>query len=120
MQTGSGAVVILKAQDKEATLTNLTLSGERTEYGLRRFGVINWGTMRLSYCTVTGNRTYRQGGGVNNTKTLTMMNCTVKGNFSNTGGGGVYSRGTLLIQDSVVEDNLCYDDFGGGIANEER
>jgi len=119
MQTGSGAVVILKAQDKEATLTNLTLSGGTDKnMGYAGSGVINWGTMRLSYCTVTGNRTYRQGGGVNNTKTLTMMNCTVKGNFSNTGGGGVYSRGTLLIQDSVVEDNLCYDDFGGGIANE--
>ena len=118
-QTGSGAVVILKAQDKDVTLTNLTLSGGTDKnMGYAGSGVINWGTMHLSYCTVTGNRTYWQGGGVNNTKTLTMTNCTVKGNFSNTGGGGVYSRGTLVIQDSVVEDNLCYDDFGGGIANE--
>ena len=118
-QTGSGAVVILKAQDKDVTLTNLTLSGGTDKnMSYAGSGVINWGTMHLAYCTVTGNRTYWQGGGVNNTKTLTMTNCTVKGNFSNTGGGGVYSRGTLLIQDSVVEDNLCYDDFGGGIANE--
>ncbi len=118
-QTGSGAVVILKAQDKEATLTNLTFSGGTDKnMSYAGSGVINWGTMHLSYCTMTGNRTYWQGAGVNNTKTLTMTNCIVKGNFSNTGGGGVYSRGTLVIQDSVVEDNLCYDDFGGGIANE--
>ena len=118
-QTGSGAVVILKAQDKDVTLTNLTLSGGTDKnMSYAGSGVINWGTMHLAYCTVTGNRTYWQGGGVNNTKTLTMTNCAVKGNFSNTGGGGVYSRGTLVIQDSVVEDNLCYDDFGGGIANE--
>jgi hypothetical protein len=118
-QTGSGAVVILKEQDREVTLTNLTLSGGTDKnMGYAGSGVINRGTMRLSYCTMTGNRTYWQGAGVNNTKTLTMTNCIVKGNFSNTGGGGVYSRGTLLIQDSAVEDNLCYDDFGGGIANE--
>jgi len=118
-QTGSGAVVILKAQDKEATLSKLTLSGGTDKnMSYAGSGVINWGTMRLSYCTVTGNRTIWQGGGVHNTKTLTMTNCTVKGNTSDKGGGGVYNTGTLVIQDSVIEDNVCFSDAAGGVGNE--
>ena len=117
-QTGSSAVLV-NTSPTIVTISGVTFSGATDKnMSYAGSGVINWGTMHLSYCTMTGNRTYWQGAGVNNTKTLTMTNCIVKGNFSNTGGGGVYSRGTLVIQDSVVEDNLCYDDFGGGIANE--
>ncbi len=118
-QTGSGAVVVLKAQDKDVTLTHLTISGGTDKnMGYAGSGVINRGTMHLSYCTVSGNRTIRQGGGVYNTKELAMTNCTVRGNTSERGGGGVYNTGTLVIQDSVVEDNLCYEDIAGGIGNE--
>ena len=118
-QTGSGAVVVLKAQDKDVTLTHLTISGGTDKnMGYAGSGVINWGTMRLSNCTVSGNRTIRQGGGVNNTKELTMTNCTVKDNTSDKGGGGVYNTGTLFVQDSVIEGNVCFSDAAGGIGNE--
>jgi hypothetical protein len=118
-QTGSGAVVILKAQDREARLTNLTISGGTDKnMSYAGSGVINWGTMRLSYCTMSGNRTIWQGGGVKNTKALTMTNCTVKNNTSDKGGGGVYNTGTLVIQDSVIEDNVCFSDAAGGVGNE--
>ena len=116
-QTGTGAVLVNRSEGL-LKITGLTFSGgsdrNRSYAGS---GVINWGSLTLTDCTMTGNRTYWQGAGVKNTGTLEMTRCVVKNNASNAGGGGVFSSGTLSMTDCEVDENVCYDDAGGGIYN---
>jgi len=116
-QTGSGAVLV-NSSEVLLKITGLTFSGgSDRNMGYAGAGVINGGSLMLTDCTMTGNRTYWQGAGVKNTGTLEMIRCVVRNNASNTGGGGVFSSGTLSMTDCEVDENVCYDDAGGGIYN---
>ncbi|HKU61035.1 MAG TPA: choice-of-anchor Q domain-containing protein [Gemmatimonadales bacterium] len=100
-------------------LTNLILrKGADTTGG----GIINFGHLALTNCTVTGNSALRFGGGIDNHGWLSVTDSRVANNseegiFSDgnlmlnrsvvTGnsGGGIFSRGQLTLASSVVSDN---------------
>ena len=121
------------------TLSNVTLSGNQSDYGVCNDvgamltasnstissngsgfgggGVLNNGTMILSSSLITGNSGYNggDGGGILNTGTLTITNSTVSGN-SGGEGGGISTLGTLTINNSTVSGNTG-SLSGGGIFN---
>jgi hypothetical protein len=94
-------------------------------------GILNFGTLTVSGCTVSGNSAYGYentgyGGGIYNAGTLTVSNSTVFsnttenpapwGNPSNAAyGGGIYNTGTLTVSGSTVSGNFA--EYGGGIYN---
>jgi hypothetical protein len=64
-----------------------------------------------------------KGGGIVNWGMLTISGCTVSGNDDNTGalasndlGGGIYNAGTLTVSGSVIKGNTAV--YGGGIYND--
>jgi hypothetical protein len=95
-------------------------------------GILNEGTLTLSGCTVTGNRTtvpggIGEGGGVANFGTMTMSGCTVTDNSAYAGipgyGGGIYNDGTMTLSGSTVTGNTTgpaapKSSKGGGIFND--
>lgn len=100
-----------------ATIQDCTISGNTTlsEGG----GVFNnhGGTITLTNCTVSGN-TAQQGGGVENFEngTTTFTNCTVTGND----GGGIVnynsSNGTITLTNCTATANTGH--FGSGVYND--
>jgi hypothetical protein len=98
------------------TLTACTLSGN-TAYGYPGLGgaIYNAGTLTLSACTVTGNSAQISGGGIYNAGTLTLSACTVTGNSTHSLGGGIFNSGTLTISGTTVSGNSAY--YGGGLYN---
>jgi hypothetical protein len=79
-------------------------------------GVLNYGTLTLTHCTVTGNMG-SGGGGIRNSgiiATLTLTGCTITENQGDHG-GGIHNSGTAHLIDSEVTGNNAA--FGGGIRN---
>jgi hypothetical protein len=94
-------------------------------------GILNWGTLTLSGCTVTGNSASSGGGGVANEfgGTMTISGCTVTGNIASSGGGGggIANEfgGTMTISGCTVSRNYSFYATtygwrygGGGIYND--
>jgi len=85
-------------------------------------GILNFGTLTLSNCTVSGNSARFTGGGIANELggTMTISGCTVSHNsvvlggpYPNGAGGGIYNDGTMTLSGSTVTQNT-----GGGIFND--
>jgi predicted outer membrane repeat protein len=137
---GSGPVVTVPA----SVTAELRRVGISNGYGQDGGGIWNWGTLALTDCAITNNRTNGQGGGIFNggTAMLTLTACTVTnnralygggisnpssgtvrlerdsrvaGNQATNGGGGIFNQGTLTLSESVVTENIAND--GGGISN---
>ena len=69
--------------------------------------------------SLTGNRTFENGGGVANEGDLNLINSTLSGNIANRAGGGVYANsgnGMVSVVNTAIFRNSA--DFGGGIYNE--
>lgn len=142
---GSGQAVTISGNDtvrvlyvdSGVTLRLISLSvvdgrddgGQSPGYG---GGVVNRGTLIISYSTVSGNQTYgRQfgsvGGGILNNGALVVDHSTLTDNYaggdpyygSSGAGGGIYSTGTLTVSNSVLDNNGAdgEDGDGGGIYN---
>jgi hypothetical protein len=93
-------------------------------------GILNFGTLTISGCSVTGNFAVllygnEYGGGIYNAGTLTVAGSTVSGNsaapYPDMGagygyGGGIYNAGTLTVMGSTVPYNSASTE-GGGIYN---
>ncbi|HEY3027401.1 MAG TPA: right-handed parallel beta-helix repeat-containing protein [Pyrinomonadaceae bacterium] len=81
-------------------------------------GINNYGALKLTNCTISGNSSFYTGGGIANSGTMTIMNSTISGNISNTdnGGGGILNTGTVTIMNSTISGNISNTD-GGGISN---
>ncbi len=98
-----------------SALQPVTLTGLTVTDGAARFagGIINYGTLTLSGCTVSGNSNgsvkarygSAGGAGIRNVGTLTMTGCTVSDNSADNTGGGIYSTGTLTMTDCTVSGN---------------
>lgn len=84
-------------------------------------GILNFGTLMVSNCIVTGNNNTSAppgldlGGGIFNAGTLTLSHTTVTKNSAGSG-GGVYNAGTLTLSGSTVTNNSA--SYGGGIYND--
>ncbi|MGH8577610.1 MAG: choice-of-anchor Q domain-containing protein, partial [Gammaproteobacteria bacterium] len=105
-------------------------------------GIINYGTLALNACTVSGNFAYNGGGGVRssgvstlthstvsdntamvaggvaNHGVLTLANSTISGNFANSVGGGVFNNADAMmtVTNSTISGNTA-DNDGGGVSN---
>jgi hypothetical protein len=109
------------------TLNRLTLQGGNL--GLNVLsppesggGILNYGTVALTQCTLAQNTAGEHGGGIANFGTLTLTNSTLVDNaggvyFGNGGGGGIANFGTLTLTNSTLVGNRVIDNSGGGIAN---
>jgi hypothetical protein len=84
-------------------------------------GILNYGTLTVSGCTLSNNYASYGGGGIANELggTLTISSSMVSRNFSNTwhyaggyGGGGIYNAGAMILSSSTVTQNT-----GDGIYN---
>ena len=83
------------------------------------------GTLSMSNSTVSDNTvvaTYGEGGGIANWGILRLTNCTVSGNTTAYGGGGIYNNhgATVTVNNSTVYGNAAYGvglGVGGGICN---
>jgi predicted outer membrane repeat protein len=138
--SGDGLRVFQVASNVQVTLSGMTIeNGDGIPTGLLYGGsssdglgggILNYGTLTVSNCSVSGNRAQLQGGGIYNAGTLTVTNCSVSGNkvtylgSSIDGGGGIFNRGTMTLSGCSVTNNSTVSvtnnsaaGLGGGIFN---
>jgi CSLREA domain-containing protein len=96
-------------------LTNLTLRNGKFDGPAGGGGIVNYGTLSLTRCTVTGNSAPAGGGISNLSGTLTLTRTTVANNSAQTGGGISNQDGTLTLTNSLVAGNSASGFGGGGI-----
>jgi CSLREA domain-containing protein len=100
-------------------LTNLTIRNGKFDGPAGGGGIVNYGTLSLTRCTVTGNSAPAGGGIKNLSGTLTLTRTTVANNSAQTGGGISLRLGTLTLNNSLVADNSASPGVsptgGGGI-----
>ena len=91
----------------EVVISRLTITHGSAHAG---GGIVNFGTLSLSYATVTRNA----GGGIlNEGLGLMLDHSSVTGNVSDFRGGGITNRSTMTLTDSAVATNTAVD--GGGV-----
>ncbi len=100
-----------------ASLSGLTITGGSSSGG--GGGILSYGTLTLSGCTISGNSADGAGtgggGGVFNLGTLTLQGCTISGNYVGSYGGGLDNRGTATLTDCTISGNSAV--LGGGMTN---
>jgi len=79
-------------------------------------GVLNYGTLTLSGCTLSGNSAASRGGGIYNGGTLTLSGSIVTQNATGGEGGGIFNDldGQLTILCSIVKGNTPQDLYNLG------
>jgi len=104
----------LTIENGNAYLGNVAWGGQDYAQG---GGILNFGTLTLSGCTVTANYAFQGGGGIANEfgGIMTISGCTVSRNTSSHtlglggwGGGGIYNDGTMTLCGSTVTQNTGY------------
>jgi hypothetical protein len=102
-------------ENGDAILGNVAWDGQYSD--AQGGGILNWGTLTLNGCTVTGNYAEFGGGGIANELggTMTISGCTVSRNSSSYdwssvgyGGGGIYNDGRMTLSGSSVIQNSGY------------
>jgi BspA type Leucine rich repeat region (6 copies)/Concanavalin A-like lectin/glucanases superfamily len=133
------------ASNCTAVLDSLTLSNGYDSGSDFGGGILNYGTLTVSRCTISGNSAPNGGGGIANYSgtltlnqstiasnsatanlgggilnyfgTLTVNECTIASNSASGGGGILNYGGTLTLNQSTTANNLATADPGGGIDN---
>jgi parallel beta-helix repeat protein len=96
------------------TITGGRVSGNTYATGAGG-GLLNYGTLTLTNCTVSGNSA-TEGGGLWNDGTAMLAGGTASGNSASFRGGGVYANaGTTSLYNTVVSGNSA--NYGGGLLN---
>jgi len=92
-------------------------------------GIVNFGTLTLTGCTLTGNSDFQQstGGGLYNdgAATAALFDCTISNNKApgtsmlGDAGGGIFNNGTMTLTNCTVSGNSAsgVGATGGGIEN---
>lgn len=94
-------------------INNCTISGNFTDYD--GGGIRNSGILTVNDSTISNNHAYH-GGGILNAGTMTMNECTVSGNSAEMGGGICCSNNSdLTVNNSTVSNNSTGIFGGGGI-----
>src|SRR5271165_3684438 len=100
---GNHAVQIFNvAANTVVFLNSLTITnGYSTNNG---GGIVNYGTLTLTNCILSGNSAELYGGGIYNDETLTLNQCTLSGNSAPGLGGGIYnySVGTMTLNQCAL------------------
>jgi parallel beta-helix repeat protein len=87
-------------------------------------GVLNFGRLTISGCTLSGNRAGGgPGGAIANFGTLAVSGCTLSNNSAFAEGGGIYnaSGGTVTVSGCTLSGNFAFGagvNYGGGIYND--
>ena len=106
----------------DVTLSDMTIRGGSgksitTKYGTVGVcggGVLNYGKLTITGCTISGNTAGFLGGGIYNVGTLKVLDkSTISGNTA-AWGGGLYNYGTTIVKDSDILENIA-SNSGGGI-----
>jgi hypothetical protein len=120
---GAGAVVVdgsgATAFEVSSNVTGVGLTGLTIENAVP--AVVNFGTLTLSDCTMTGNLASTDGGAVENDGDLTISSSTFTQNAAaapTTGGAIESSGGSVTITGSTISDNNVGIGSGGGIEND--
>jgi hypothetical protein len=99
------------------TLTGCTVSGNTATTNGGGISNQAGASLTMTRCTVSGNSLSakaRSGGGIFNQSSRTaLIGCTVTGNTSPLNGGGIQTGTTLVLTDCTVSDNMS--GSGGGI-----
>jgi hypothetical protein len=72
--------------------------------------------LQLTGCTISGNSTTLEGGGLDNDGVVTLSDCTFSNNSAHGYGGGLENEGTAKLTDCTISGNTA-GDLGGGLDN---
>lgn len=80
-------------------------------------GILNFGTLTITNCTIAGNQgTSNFGGGISNFGSLNMIGSTISGNTSGDGAGLFNQDGAAILTNTTISGNIA-SNFAGGIEN---
>jgi hypothetical protein len=115
---GNARVISILSTTAKVSLSKLTI---RNGVAAGGGGILNWGTLTLSNCTVSTNTAFAEysatGAGIYNSGTLTVNSSTLSGNTGTTSlmyGGAIYNSGTVALNNSTLSRNTADGYFGGG------
>lgn len=122
---GGNSRVFEIASGANVTLKNLTITGgtgvANNPSGSSRYdgiggGVLNFGTLTVSNCTLTSNHSSGGGGGIDNYNgMLTVSNSTLSDNSAAYSGGSIFNYlGTVAVSNSTLANNSA--SYGGAIS----
>ncbi|MBL9115081.1 MAG: hypothetical protein JNJ83_08735 [Verrucomicrobiaceae bacterium] len=112
---GTGFRAFLVQTGSSLTLRGLTLSGFTGQTGNAGGAILNFGTLTLTQCSLSGNSaTDASGGAIYNGGTLTLTQSTLSGN-SASDGGAIGNFGTLTLTQCTLSGNSA--SSGGAIEN---
>jgi hypothetical protein len=123
---GGGVSRVFRIESgRTVTISSLTITNGRSEFGIGGCIYNDHSTLTVSNCILSGNSANADGGAIYNrgsfgSVALTIINSILSGN-SGTQGGGIYNdgtssgRATLMIINSTLSDNAA--STGGGIHN---
>lgn len=105
----------------DVTLSGMTIQGGSgksitTKYGsigVCGGGVLNYGRLTLTGCTLSGNTAGFLGGGVYNVGTLKVLDKSTIAKNTAGYGGGLYNYGTTIVKDSSILGNVAHSGGGG-------
>lgn len=105
------------------TINDFLIGNGNVQGTERGGGIHNLGNLTINRCSIIGNRSEYDGGGISNGPDALMAinDSTIWGNVIEGGtepvaGGGIYNEGNLTIKNSTVSTNTSSND-GGGIAS---
>ena len=114
---GSVFYVEDKTATVHATFSGLTITGGHANsggIGNEGGGILNFGVLTLSNCSVEGNYAHL-GGGIFGGSQLTLDDCTISGNTAHGDGGGISGVSQLTALNSTISGNTAEYGFGGAI-----
>ncbi len=114
---GSVFYVEDKTATVHATFSGLTITGGHANsggIGNEGGGILNFGVLTLSNCSVEGNYAHL-GGGIFGGVQLTLDDCTISGNTAHGDGGGISGQSQLTALNSTISGNTAEYGFGGAI-----
>ena len=117
-QAGSVFTIGKNNANVDVTLSGMTIQNGKADRG---GGIRNFGTAKITSCTISGNGNTATtgGGGIFNEETgkATVTSCTLSGNMADWG-GGIFNYGTVTIAGSSFSGNSARSNGGAGIFSE--
>lgn len=108
---GAGGALLVD-YEAEAYLNNCSFSNNSASNGAQ---IWSNGTVRLTYCTLSGGKSTNQGGGIYNGGTLTITGSEIRDGMAKYG-AGLYNIGSVEINNSLIWNNSA-DIQGNDIVN---
>ena len=112
INAGGGSRVFQVDAGVAATLSGLTIIGGATDQN--GGGVLSYGTLDLTGCTISGNSA-TEGGGLYTAGPATLADCTILNDSAVVFGGGVFAYGALALIDCTIAGNSVSNGDGGGL-----